>query len=175
METSGWKFNDEDGGEWRGAVDVRPAGGKVYTVSLKVERVGASAAKPASNAGTAAEKLVIHNAWIQEMPPARRLTAAYLTIENLSGKENSLLAAKADVAGVVELHRAEMNNGMMRMRKLDRVALPVGKTELTGDVHIMLIDLKTPLQEGDQVALTLEFENAVKQTVMVPVKKRSAE
>jgi copper(I)-binding protein/putative intracellular protease/amidase len=174
-DTSGWNFNDEDGGAWRGTVEIRAAGGKVYTVSLKVERAGASAAKPATNAGKAAEKLVIHNAWIQEMPPARRLTAVYLTIENLSGKENALLAAKADVAGVVELHRAEMNNGMMRMRKLDRVALPVGKTELTGDLHIMLIDLKTPLQEGDQVALTLEFENAVKQTVMVPVKKRSAE
>jgi len=109
------------------------------------------------------------------MPPARRLTAAYLTIEHLIGKENALLAAKADVAGALELHRAEMNNGMMRMRKLDRVALPVGKTEFTGDLRIMLIDLKAPLNEGDQVGLTLEFENAVKQTVMVPVKKRSAE
>jgi len=173
--TSGWKFSDEDGAEWRGAVELRPAGGKVFTISLKVERAGDRAAKPAGNAVTAAEELVIRNAWIQEMPPARRLTAAYLTIENLSGKENALLAAKADVAGSVELHRAEMNGGMMRMRKLDRVALPVGKTELTGDLHIMLIDLKAPLKEGDQVALTLEFENAVKQTVMVPVKKRSAE
>ena len=174
-DTSGWKFSDEDGGEWRGVAEVRPAGGKVFTISLKVERAAGGAAKPASSAGTAAEKLVIRNAWIQEMPPARRLTAAYLTIENLSGKENALLAAKADAAGAVELHRAEMNNGMMRMRKLDRVALPVGKTELTGDLHIMLIDLKAPLNEGDQVALTLEFENAVKQTILVPVKKRSAE
>jgi copper(I)-binding protein len=31
------------------------------------------------------------------------------------------------------------------------------------------------LKEGDQVALTLEFENGVKQTVLAPVKKRSAE
>src|SRR5262245_41996958 len=174
-DASDWKFSDEDGGAWLGAVEVRPAGGNRFTISLKVERDGAGAAKPASNAETATEKLVIRDAWIQEMPPARRLTAAYLTIENLSGKESALLAAKADVARAVELHRAEMNNGMMRMRKLDRIALPVGRTELTGDLHIMLIDLKEPLQEGDQVALTLEFENAVKQTVMVPVKKRSAE
>jgi copper(I)-binding protein/putative intracellular protease/amidase len=172
-DTSGWKFSDEDGGEWRGALEVRPAGNR-FAISLKVERTGASAAKPDSNAGTA-EKFVIQNAWIQEMPPARRLTAAYLTIENLSGKASALLAAKADVAGAVELHRADMENGMMRMRKLDRVALPVGKTELTGEVHIMLIDLKTPLKEGDQVTLTLDFENAVSKTILVPVKKRSAE
>jgi copper(I)-binding protein/putative intracellular protease/amidase len=170
---SGWKFSDEDSGEWRGAIDVRPAGDKVFNISLKVERVG-SAAKTASNAGTS-EKFVVQNAWIQEMPPARRLTAAYLTIENLSGKESALLSAKADVAGAVELHRAEMNNGMMRMRKLDRIALPAGKTELTGDLHIMLIDLKSPLKDGDQVTLTLEFENGVSQTVLAPVKKRSAE
>jgi copper(I)-binding protein/putative intracellular protease/amidase len=169
-----WKFSDGEGGEWRGAVEVRPAGSKAFNISLKVERVGASATKPSSDAGTAG-KFVIQNAWIQEMPPARRLTAAYMTIENLSGKESALLAAKADVAWAVELHRAEMNNGMMRMLKLDRVTLPAGKTELTGDLHIMLIDLKTSLKEGDQVALTLEFENGVKQTVLAPVKKRSAE
>ena len=173
-DTTSWKFSDEDGGEWRGALEVRPAGNR-FAISLKVERAGASVAKPASNTGTTAEKFVIQNAWIQEMPPARRLTAAYLTIENLSGKDNALLAAKADVAGAVELHRAEMNNGMMRMRKLDRIALPAGKTDLTGDLHIMLIDLKTPLKEGDQVALTLEFENGVRQTVLAPVKKRSAD
>jgi hypothetical protein len=38
--TSGWKFSDEEGGEWRGAVEVRPAGGKVFNISLKVERAG---------------------------------------------------------------------------------------------------------------------------------------
>jgi transcriptional regulator GlxA family with amidase domain len=50
-KTSGWKFSDEEGGEWRGAVEVRPAGAKVFIISLKVERVGASAAKPANGAG----------------------------------------------------------------------------------------------------------------------------
>ena len=39
-DTSGWKFSDEEGGEWRGAVEVRPAGGKVFNISLKVERAG---------------------------------------------------------------------------------------------------------------------------------------
>jgi len=36
--TGGWKFSDEEGGEWRGVVEVRPAGGKVFNISLKVER-----------------------------------------------------------------------------------------------------------------------------------------
>src|SRR5262245_17297510 len=35
--TSGWKFSDEEGGEWRGVLEVRPAGDKVFNISLKVE------------------------------------------------------------------------------------------------------------------------------------------
>jgi hypothetical protein len=45
-DTTDWKFSDEDGGEWRGVVEVRPAGSKVFTISLKVERAGSVAAKP---------------------------------------------------------------------------------------------------------------------------------
>ena len=39
-KTSGWKFSDEEGGEWRRVVEVRPAGGGVFTISLKVGRAG---------------------------------------------------------------------------------------------------------------------------------------
>jgi len=43
VNAGGWKFSDGEGGEWRGVVEVRPAGSKVFNISLKVERVGASA------------------------------------------------------------------------------------------------------------------------------------
>ena len=123
----------------------------------------------------AAEKLLIRNAWIQEMPPSRNATAAYLIIENMSESASALLAARAEIAGAVELHRAEMDNGMMRMRKLDRINLPVGQTEITGELHIMMIDVTKRLVAGDEVALTLQFENAINKTVVVPVKKRPTE
>src|SRR5262249_5639802 len=141
----------------------------------KVERTGTNTAKPAVSSTAAAERILVRDAWIQEMPPSKRITAAHMVIENLSGKETALIAARSDIAGAVELHRAEMDNGMMRMRKLDRINLPVGKTELTGELHLMLIDLKATLREGDQAQLTLEFEGAVNKTVMIPVRKRPAE
>ena len=167
-----WKFNDQEGGVWSGTADAEPAGSKIVTVSLKIERM--SALSTASST-TQEQKIVIRDAWIQEMPPASRLTAAHMIIENVSGKETALIGGRAGIAGAVELHRAEMDNGMMRMRKLDRVPVPIGKTDLTGELHIMLIGLKAPLKEGDQVALTLQFEDSVSKTVMVPVKKRPAE
>jgi copper(I)-binding protein/putative intracellular protease/amidase len=170
---SAWKFTDENKVAWSGLAKVLPASDKSFIVSLRVERIGPDSLKPAGiTSATGLDQIIIRDAWIQEMPPARKLTAAYLVIENNSTKETSLVAAKTDIAGAVELHRAEVENGMMRMRKLDRIRLPAGKTELTGDLHIMLIDLKSPVQDGDQVSLTLEFENAPSKTLMVPVRKR---
>ena len=167
-----WRFNDQQGSAWSGTADTQPAGSKMVILSLKVERSGAISAKPAAASEPGADKLVVRDAWIQEMPASSRVTAAHLVIENLGAKETALIGGIAGIAGAVELHRAEMDNGMMRMRKLDRINLQVGKTDLTGELHIMLIDLKTPLKEGDLVALTLEFEDSVSKTVMVPVKKR---
>jgi copper(I)-binding protein len=122
-----------------------------------------------------ADELLIHNAWIQEMPPTSKHTAAYMVIENKSAKETALVAAKAEIAEAVELHRMVTEGNMMRMRRVDRIPLPVGKTEITGDFHIMLINLKSPLKEGDHVALTLEFEGGGSKTLQVPVKKRQGE
>ena len=170
-----WKFTDKDGGTWSSTADVQPAGSKVLTISLRVERGGVISAKPAAVSEAAGDKFVVRDAWIQEMPPSKRLTAAHLVIDNTSGKQNALIGARAGIAGAVELHRAEMDNGMMRMRKLDRIELAPGRTDLSGELHIMLIDLKAPLKEGDLVALTLEFEGSVSKTVMIPVKKRQAE
>jgi copper(I)-binding protein len=167
-----WKFSDENGGAWNGTTTVQGAGEKTFAVSLKVERSGVATAKPISNPSAAAEKIVIRDAWIQEMPPARKLTAAYMVIENNSAQEITLVAGKTEIAGAVELHQMFMEGNMMRMRKIERIKLPVGRTELTGNFHIMLIYLKSPVRVGDEVALTLEFENAPSKTLMVPVKKR---
>lgn len=171
---SAWKFNDEDGAEWSGAASVQPTGeANTFAVSLKIDRIGSTASK--SDPTNAADGIIIRDAWIQEMPPSQRLTAAYMVIENISSRDTAILSAHSDIAGAVELHRVDTDDKqMMRMRRLDRINLPVGKTELTGDLHIMLIDLKRPVQEGDKVALVLEFENSVRKTLLVPVRKRTA-
>src|SRR5262249_23502108 len=73
-----WKFSDEDGGAWSGVAEAEPAGDKIMTVSLKVERTGADSAKPTASSVAPAEKLIVRDAWIQEMPPSRRFTAAHM-------------------------------------------------------------------------------------------------
>jgi copper(I)-binding protein len=51
---------------------------------------------------------------------------------------------------------------MMEMRPVERIAIPAGQSVALepGGFHIMLLDLAEPLELGQQVDLTLVFENA---------------
>jgi len=53
-----------------------------------------------------------------------------------------------------------MNSGVMTMRLLDKgLTIEPGKTIklAPGGYHLMLMDLKSPLKQGDKVPVTLEF------------------
>ncbi|GJL82185.1 MAG: hypothetical protein DHS20C01_18190 [marine bacterium B5-7] len=105
-------------------------------------------------------EIIITRPWARISPPGVPNGAVYLTI-TLSGSEpDRLISAKSDVSDVVEFHSHEMENGMMRMRKLDSVELtPDSATEFApGGLHVMLIGLKKPLASGETFTLTIEFE-----------------
>ena len=56
-----------------------------------------------------------------------------------------------------------MNNGVMTMRPLDKgLAIEPGKTVklAPGGYHLMLMDLKNPLKQGDKVPLTLRVRKS---------------
>jgi copper(I)-binding protein len=63
-------------------------------------------------------------------------------------------------------------SGQMRMQELtDGLALPAGETVTfePGGYHIMLLDLVEPLEVGDTIELTLDFETADDETITVEV------
>lgn len=97
--------------------------------------------------------------------------AAYLRgIQNKGRQPDRLLSASSPVVARVELHRMALNNGVMRMREVPAIELPAGKTTRLrhgGEHHLMLVDLKQPLRDGDRFDLTLKFERAGTQTVKV--------
>ena len=100
----------------------------------------------------------------------------YLKLEN-KGADDKLLSASADVAASVELHSMSMEGDVMRMRQVDGIALPKGKTvELKpGGLHIMFMGLKAPLKSGDKFPLKLKFEKAGEVTVTVNVEAGGGE
>ena len=85
-----------------------------------------------------------------------------MTIENKGKDADRLLSASSPAAGIVEIHEMKMANGMMQMREVTGLEIKPGATvELKpGGYHVMLMDLKTPLKQGESVPVTLKFEKA---------------
>ncbi len=100
---------------------------------------------------------------------------AFLSVVN-QGADDALISASGDVAAEVELHSMAMEGNVMKMRQIDRLALPAGKTvQLSpGGYHLMLLGLKAPLKAGDSFPLTLKFEKAGEVTVKVRVEAAGA-
>jgi copper(I)-binding protein len=109
--------------------------------------------------------LVITQAWSRATPGGAKVAGGYLTIQNKGSVADRLIGGSADVADKVQVHEMATTGGVMTMRPLDKgLSIEPGKTvKLTpGGYHLMLLDLKSPLKQGDQVPVTLEFEKAGK-------------
>ncbi|GAA4335177.1 hypothetical protein GCM10023144_28130 [Pigmentiphaga soli] len=78
------------------------------------------------------------------------------------GADDKLVAVRSDISASAELHTMKMEDNVMRMRQVDGIALPAGKTvELSpGGLHIMFMKLKAPLKQGESFPATLVFEKA---------------
>ena len=88
--------------------------------------------------------------------------AVYLSIMNMGKTNDDLIRISTPVAASAMLHESKDENGVMKMKMLDHLEIPAGKTVdiLPSHMHIMLMDLKMPLKTGDHVALELEFKNS---------------
>ena len=116
--------------------------------------------------------LVITQAWSRATPGGAKTGGGYLTIENKGSTPDRLIGGSADVAVKVEMHEMSMKNGVMTMRPLDKgLTIEPGKTVklAPGGYHLMMMDLKGPLKQGDKVPVTLEFEKAGKVQVSLDV------
>ena len=116
--------------------------------------------------------LVISQAWSRATPGGAKVAGGFLTIENKGTAPDKLVAVSAEIAGKAEIHEMAMDNGVMKMRPLDKgLVIEPGKTVklAPGGNHLMLQDLKGPFKEGEKVPVTLEFEKAGKVSVSLDV------
>ncbi|CAG0992335.1 hypothetical protein GPROT1_03129 [Gammaproteobacteria bacterium] len=112
----------------------------------------------------------VEDAWVRGTIQGQRATGAFMIL--ISPEDATLLAATSPVASVVEIHQMTMESGLMKMRAVERVPLPAGKTvELkSGGYHLMLMSLKQPMNVGDVVPITLTVENSAGKRTSVEVK-----
>jgi copper(I)-binding protein len=120
---------------------------------------------PARAQEVKAGDLVITQAWSRATPGGAKIAGGYLTIENKGTAADRLIGGSADISDKIQVHEMAMNNGVMTMRPQDKgLTIEPGKTVklAPGGYHLMLMDLKSPLKQGDKVPVTLEFEKAGK-------------
>ena len=109
---------------------------------------------------TSQAQVVVTGAWVRATVPNQQATGAFMQL--LSKKDTTLVSARSDIAGIVEVHEMKMENDVMRMRAVDGLKLPANQlVELkSGGYHLMMMDLKKQLKVGTEAQITLVFKNA---------------
>ncbi len=119
-------------------------------------------------------QVTVADPWVRATVPAQKATGAFM---QLTSKTDARLIDASSPGLRTEIHEMAVQDNVMRMRQLDSLALPAGKTvELKpGGYHIMFFDVKNQIKEGDVIPLTLVFENKDKkrETVELKVPARS--
>jgi periplasmic copper chaperone A len=112
----------------------------------------------------------VKDPWVRATVPEQKATGAFMQISAPSGAR--LVEARSKVAGVVELHEMSMEGTTMKMRAVPGIDLPPGKpVDLKpGGYHVMLMDLKQQLKEGESVPITLIVEGKDKKRETVELK-----
>ncbi len=113
----------------------------------------------------------IDKPWVRATPPGAKLAAGYMVIVNKAATADRLLGASSSAAARVETHVTENEGGVFRMREVKGYDVPAGgRFELKpGGAHLMLVDIKRPLKEGERVTFVLRFEKAGEVKVEAPV------
>lgn len=126
---------------------------------------GQAAAAPAGNDTYKIGDLVVVSPWTRATPGGAKIAGGYLKVTNNGTSADRLTGATTANADRVEIHEMSMTDGVMKMRPLaDGLTIKPGETvELKpGGFHIMFMDIKQPLKQGDTLKATLAFEKAGK-------------
>lgn len=121
----------------------------------------------------------VKDAWVRGTVPAQKATGAFMQITSAQG--GKLVSVATPLAGVAEIHEMKMDGSVMKMSAMPSLELPAGKAvELKpGGYHVMLMDLKQQVKDGDTVPLTLvvEAKDGKKESIelKLPVKALGAQ
>lgn len=124
----------------------------------------------------APSKLQVTDVWVRESNPARNITSGFFTLSNPTGNAITVIAVESPAAKIVEMHEMKTIDGMMSMRRTEKIVVPPrGAVKLEpGGMHLMLIDLVRPVKAGEEIPFTLTIDGGTKLTVKGAVKNPDA-
>lgn len=110
----------------------------------------------------------VSGAWARATMPGQKVAGVYMQLR--SDGPARLVGVKTDAASSAEVHQMSHEGGVMRMRRLESLELPAGKTVKLepGGYHVMLLDIVRPLKAGERIAVTLVVDRAGKR-LEIPV------
>lgn len=112
----------------------------------------------------------VQNAWVRPTVGEQDATGAYLTIS--STEPMALVGVATPAAEIAEVHEMKMDGDIMRMRMAERIDIQPGEPlELKpGGYHVMLMALTAPVEAGQEIELSLQFEKVDGSKIEIPVK-----
>lgn len=125
-----------------------------------------------SPAIAASNGLSVVNARMPLPPAGSDVGAVYLTLRNEGVESETIVAVESAWARSAMLHESAVDHGTARMRPIERLTIPAGRTIVLapGALHIMLVGLRNDLRVGQEVPLALLLEGGQKLDVVVSVR-----
>ena len=121
------------------------------------------------------DTLTITDAWTPEAPPGRMM-AGFMELHNTGEEAIVLVDGESHLFGHVEIHTMIMDDGVMRMRRLDELAIEPGQTVVLrpGGLHLMLIEPQESLGLGDIIDIDLLDEQGRRYPLSSEVRARTS-
>jgi len=114
----------------------------------------------------------ISTPWARGTPKGAATGAAYMTVTNKGTASDRLNCVSDDASAQCQIHSMTMENGVMKMRPVEGgLEIKPGETVTLapGGFHMMLLDLKAPLEQGKTLKATLKFDHAGTVDVEYPI------
>ena len=135
------------------------------TVFIVAAVLVAWAALPAQAEDVTVGGLKISAPWARATPKGASVGGGYMKITNTGTASDRLIGGSTDISDSFEVHEMTMDGGVMRMRPVaGGLEIKPGQT-VTFDpsgYHVMFVDLKKQLVQGERFKATLEFAQAGK-------------
>lgn len=164
----------------------RTRAGTAIALALVLATTGAACGGGSSDA--APTRLTIERPWARATPAGATNAAVYLTITSPQDDAITGVDVPAAAAGGAAMHSSmtdddggsmgnmagmdhDAEEGATTMAPLRTVDLPAGEAVVfePGGRHIMLTELAAPLEEGDELTLTVHLRRGGDRTVQVPI------
>ena len=109
----------------------------------------------------------ISRPWIRTSPGEKGHTGGFFTITNKGSEADRLIAAESPVAAKIEIYGIRVVGYGIRMKLFEQGLRLPPDTPITLKPrgYHLLIELKSPLTQGQHVPMTLTFEKAGPQTI----------